>query len=333
MRHVQPEAGRSANMFRSSTIAAALLTAFAMDFSSPARADWPQSAVHIVVPFPPGGAPDALARLVADRLAAELKQSVVVENRVGAGGILASGQIARAKADGYTLLLSGLASHVVAPLVNPNATYDPISDFTHIAYLGGPPMVLVVTPSTGMRSIDDLAEQAKAGRLIGYTTLGAGTVGHLLVEYIAKKKGVQIQHIPFNQVPVAEVLSGRVPVGAFAWGAVLGQIEAGKLRPIAVGTASRLSEFADGATFKDQGLDLIASTWVALSAPAGLPAHIVQRLNREVQNIMQSPDVRQRLEREAVEMKQMSPSELTHFYETELARWRTIAQESGFGNR
>jgi tripartite-type tricarboxylate transporter receptor subunit TctC len=318
-------------MFHRSVIAAALLAAVAVGVVAPAaRADWPEGTIRIVVPFPAGGAPDALARIVADRLAAELKQSVVVENRVGAGGILASAQVARAKPDGYTLLLAGIASHVVAPLLNPNAGYDPIRDFTHIAYLGGPPMVLVVTPATGMRTIDDLAEQAKAGKVIGYTTLGAGTVGHLLTAYIAKKKSFHIEHIPFNQVPVAEVLTGRVPVGAFAWGAVLSQIEGGKLQPIAVGTESRLGKFRDLGTFKDQGIDLVPSTWVSLSAPSGLPAHIVQRLNREVQKAMQLPEVRERLEREAVETKQMSPDELTRFYETETALWRTIAQESGF---
>ena len=242
-------------MYRRSALAAALLAAVAVNLAARvARADWPEAPIHIVVPFPAGGAPDALARIVADRLATELKQSVVVENRVGAGGILASGQIARARPDGYTLLLSGLASHVVAPLVNPNVAYDPIRDFTHIAYLGGPPMVLVATPSTGMRSIDELVEQAKAGKVVGYTTLGAGTVGHLLVEYIAKKKGIQIQHIPFNQVPVAEVLSGRVPVGAFAWGAVLGQIEAGKLRPIARGDIVTLEQLRRRSDFQGSRL-------------------------------------------------------------------------------
>jgi tripartite-type tricarboxylate transporter receptor subunit TctC len=310
-----------------------LLLAWALAWSAlglvDARAEWPEAGIRLVVPFPPGGAPDALARLVSERLAASLKQNIVIENRPGAGGTIATSQTARAKPDGYTLLLAGLSTHVIGPLVNSNADYDPLKDFSHIAFIGGPAMVLISTPSAGIKSIDDLVREAKAGRISAYTTLGPGTIGHLLMEHICKKAGITLTHVPFTQVPLSEVITGRVPVGAFAWGAVLGQVQAGKVTAFAVGTAERLKQFPDVPTFKEQGFAFTPSTWVSLAAPAGVDPNVVRKLNEEVRRIVTLPEVRERLDREAAEVRQISPQELVELFRSETAAWRPIAEQSG----
>ena len=294
-----------------------------------ARAEWPESSIRLVVPFPPGGSPDALARLVAERLSGSLKQSIAIENRPGAGGAIATAQVARAKPDGYTLLLAGLSTHVIGPLINSNVGYDPLHDFTHIAFIGGPAMVLISTPSAGIHSISDLVREAKSGRITAYTSLGAGTIGHLLMEHICEKAGIKLTHVPFTQVPVSEIITGRVPVGAFAWGAVLGQVQAGTVTAFAIGTAERLNQFPNIPTFKEQGFAFTPSTWVSLAAPAGLDRAAVTKLNEEVRKIVASPEVRARLDREAADVKQIDPQELIGLFQSETAVWRPIVEQSG----
>jgi tripartite-type tricarboxylate transporter receptor subunit TctC len=298
--------------------------------ASPVRAaDWPSKPIHIVVTFAPGGAADIWARLLAEPLSAALKQSVVVENRGGAGGIVASTQVARAEPDGYTLLLGGLAPQIVAPAVAGNAGFDALRDFSHIAYIGGPPMVWVVPPSSELKSIDDLVKAAKAGTFSGYASSGVGTVGHLVVEYVAKKNGLKLTHIPYNTAAFADILAGRVPMGSFTWGAALGQIQGGTLRALAVTAAARRPEAPNVPTFKEAGYELVASTWFSLEGPKGMPDEIVQRLNREIVRILDTPEIKKRLAQDAFDPEPRTPAELAVFYQSETARWTPIAQEAG----
>jgi tripartite-type tricarboxylate transporter receptor subunit TctC len=237
-----------------------LLLAWVALLAPPAdAADWPTKPVRIVVTFAPGGAADIWARLLADPLSAALKQSVVVENR-GSGGIIASGQVARAEPDGYTLLLGGLAPQILAPANAGNAGFDALRDFSHIAYIGGPPIIWVVPPSSEPRSVDDLIKAAKADKLSGYASSGVGTFGHLVVEYVAKRNGLKLTHIPYNTAAFADIIAGRVPTGSFTWGAALGQIQGDTLRALAVTTEARRPDAPDVPTFKELGYDLVAST-------------------------------------------------------------------------
>jgi tripartite-type tricarboxylate transporter receptor subunit TctC len=292
-------------------------------------ADWPTKPVHIVVTFAPGGAADIWARLLAEPLSAALKQSVVIENRGGSGGMIAATQVARAEPDGYTLLLGGLAPQILAPATAGNAAFDALRDFSHIAYIGGPPMVWVVPPSSELHSVDDLVKAAKADKFSGYASSGVGTVGHLVVEYVAKKNGLKLTHIPYNTAAFADILAGRVPMGSFTWGAALGQIQGGTLRALAVTTETRRPEAPDVPTFKEAGYDLVASTWFALEGPKGMPDEIVQRLNREIVRILDTQDMKKRLAQDAFDPKPMTPAELAAFYRSETARWTPIAQEAG----
>jgi tripartite-type tricarboxylate transporter receptor subunit TctC len=291
---------------------------------SGAAAQWPAKTIQLVVPFAPPGAADLLGRTVAEGLAAELKQHVVVENRGGAGGVVGSAQVARAEPDGYTLLLSGLASHVIAPLANPKSGYDPLRDFTHIAYVGGPPVGWVVTPSTDMRTVDDVLAQARAGKLAGYASPGLGTLGQLAAEQVLQKARVTLAHIPYNSAAMNDIIAGRVELGSFAWSSVLGQVQSGTVRALAVSSEARMPGFPDVPTFKELGHDLVASTWFSISGPKGLPKEIVQRLNEAVVKTMARPDVRERLLQNGIETKSMSAEQLTSHVEAEIGRWQVV---------
>ena len=200
-------------------------------FSLPASAqDWPRKPIRIVVPFAPGGAADIWARIIAEPLSAALKQSVVIENRGGSGGMIAAQQVARAEPDGYTILVGGLAPQIISPSLAANPGFDTMKDFVHIAYIGGPPMVWVADPKNDLRSVKDVIAAAKADKLSGYASSGVGTLGHLVVEYVAKREGLKLNHIPYNTAAFADIIAGRVPLGSFTWGAALGQIKGDTLR-------------------------------------------------------------------------------------------------------
>jgi tripartite-type tricarboxylate transporter receptor subunit TctC len=295
--------------------------------AAPLRAEvWPSKPIHIVVTFAPGGAADIWARLLADPLSAALGQPVVIENRGGGGGVVGATQVSRADPDGYTLLLGGLAAQVLAPAISGNAPFDPIRDFTHVAYIGGPPIVWVVPPSSDLHSAADLIAAGKAGKFSGYASSGVGTLGHLVVEYVARQNGLELTHIPYNTAAFTDILAGRVPMGSFTWGAALGQIQAGTLRALAVTTEQRRPEAPDVPTFKELGYDLVASTWFSLSGPKGLPKEIVQRLNAAMLAALDRPEIKKRATQDAFDLKALTPDQLAAFMELETARWTPIAQ-------
>jgi tripartite-type tricarboxylate transporter receptor subunit TctC len=307
-----------------------IIAALALLAESPVySADWPARPIHIVAPFGPAGAADKFARVLADYLPAEIKQAVVVENRGGGGGIVGSAQVARAEPDGYTLLISSLASQAIAPVLSSNPGFDSLRDFTHIAYLGGPPIGWVVTPGSDLRSVDDVIAKSRRGELPGYASSGIGTLGHLVAEVAIAQAGVHLNHIPYNTAALPDILAGHVPLASYAWSSVIGQVQAGTLRAIAVSTATRQPDFPDVPTFREQGFDIVASTWFALSGPANMPREIVARLNRDVYRIMERPEVRLRFAQDAIEFKSMTPDELTKLFESEIARWGVVVRDSG----
>src|SRR6185312_2371187 len=295
--------------------------------AAPARADiWPSKPIHIVVTFAPGGAADIWARLIADPLSKALHQSVVIENRGGGGGVIGATQGARADADGTTFLMGGLAPQIISPTIAGNAPFDALKDFAHIAYIGGPPMVWVVPPSSQLHSVADVVKAAKASTLSGYASSGIGTLGHLVVEYVARQEGFKLTHIPYNTAAFADILAGRVPLGSFTWGAALGQIQGGTLRALAVTTETRRPEAPNVPTFKEAGYDLVASTWFSLEGPKDTPKEIVIRLNKEVMRIMDLPEIKKRAMQDAFDLKALTPEQLADFYKSETARWTPIAQ-------
>jgi len=218
---------------------------------------------------------------------------------------------------------------VIAPVVSPNPGFDPMKDFTHIAYVGGPPNVFVVNPGFGVRSLKDLVELGRRGQVIDYVSPGVGTLGHLLADTFAQKDGIKLQQIMTKGASqgMMDLISGNVNVGTMTWTSALTQIRAGKVIPIAVSSNARLLEFPDLPTFKDLGYaDLTAVSWFALSGPAGLPGDITARLNAAVARMLELSEVRRRLDRDAVETRVMSPDEFTQFVASEIDKWAPVAK-------
>jgi tripartite-type tricarboxylate transporter receptor subunit TctC len=292
-------------------------------------ADWPTKPIRLVVPFGPAGVADLLGRIVAEHLQNEFKQTVVVENRGGASGLPAAAQVARSEPDGYTLLLSGLATNVIAAAVSPNPGFDTLRDFTHIAYLGGPPVGWIAAPSTEIRSVADALRLAREGKLVGYASSGTGTLGHLVTEYVVQKTGTPMTHIPYNTAVFTDLIAGRVPLASYAWSSVVGQVNGGTVRAIAVSSENRLADFADVPTFKELGYNLVARTWFALSGPKGMPVDIVERINKEVIKMFDGKAVRERLAQQAVDAKPMTPEEVARHFESEVSQWTPIARSAG----
>jgi tripartite-type tricarboxylate transporter receptor subunit TctC len=292
-------------------------------------ADWPTRPVRIIAPSTPGGAADMFGRLLCDHFSEAFHERCFVENRAGAGGLIGTAATAQAAPDGYTLTTSSTAYHVIAPVVSPNPGFDPIKDFTHIAYIGGPPNVFVVNPGLGVRSLADLVELGRRGQAIDYVSPGVGTLGHLLAEFFAQKTGIKLQQIMTKGASQAmlDLIAGNVNVGTMTWTSALSQIRAGKVIPIAVTSSARLAEFPDLPTFKDLGYDdLTAVSWFALSGPAGLPDEITGKLNRAVAEMLELPAVRAGLDRDAVETRVMSSEEFTRFVAAEIEKWGPVAR-------
>ena len=308
--------------------AALALSAISMVSAAPA-AEWPTRPIRIIAPSTPGGAADTFARLLAEYLPPRLHQPVIVDNRAGGGGLIGAAAAAHAEPDGYTLVTASIAYHAIAPAVSPNPGFDPIRDFTHIAFLGGPPNVFVVHPALGVRSLKELIALARSGRAIDYVSPGVGTLGHLLVESFAQKAGIAVQHIPHkgSSQAMMDLVAGNVMIGAMTWSSAAGQVRAGAVVPIVVSSSARIAELADVPTLREEGFDdLVAVTWYALSGPAGLPDDVVQKLNRAVNAAWATPALRGRLADDAIMAEPMSPQAVTMFVTNEVRKWGPIAK-------
>jgi len=290
--------------------------------------DWPERPVRIVVPFSAGGAADTFGRFYADALSAAFGKQFYVENRVGAGGLIATADVARAKPDGYTLMVSGIPTHVLGPAMNKNVGFDPMRDFSHIAFFGGAPNAFVVHPAFGVRSFGEFMARAKtASAGIDYVSAGVGTVGNWVAEYLAAKTHIRLVHVAYKggANAVLDLIAGQVEVGMLTYSSVSEHIRAGSLVPLVVTASARLPQMPEVPTFRELGYpELVATTWFALSGPAGLPPDIVTRLNREVVNAMDRPPMRRQIEQDAVEVNAMSPAEVTQYFQSEIDKWQPM---------
>ncbi|HEX6265764.1 MAG TPA: tripartite tricarboxylate transporter substrate-binding protein, partial [Burkholderiales bacterium] len=239
----------------------ALLASFLVSFSSWGQA-WPAKPVRIIAPFAPGGSADTLGRIVAQKLGESFRQSFVVENRPGAGGAIGSEAVARAAPDGYTLVVSGVASHAIAPSLARGTPYHPIRDFTHIALFGGPPAVLVVNPSVPAKDLHELiALLKKEPGKYSYGSPGNGTHGQLVAELFKQLAGVQMQHVPYKgaAVAISDLMAGHIPVASTTLTTAAGQIHAGKARALALSSETRLPDYPNVPTYAEMGYkDLVA---------------------------------------------------------------------------
>jgi tripartite-type tricarboxylate transporter receptor subunit TctC len=294
---------------------------------------WPVKPVRVVVPFGPGGSADTLGRLVSAKLGESFGQSFVVENRAGAGGMIGSEQIAKAPPDGYALVVSGVATHAVAPALSAKPIFDPVTDFSHIALFGGPPLVFAVNLAVPARDLKSFIALAKAKPdAISFGSPGVGTHGHLFGELLKQINGIQMTHVPYKGAAgaVADVAAGHLMSISTTLTTAGAQIRANKIRALAISAETRLADYKDVPTFKELGFpNLVAVTWFSLSGPAGMPGDVVARLNTEVRRALQMPDVRERLRPEGIEPGNLDPKQFTEFVAAEYKRWAPIVRASG----
>ena len=296
-----------------------------------AAQEWPTHAVRIISPFAAGGGSDTMARIVAERLTAQLGQPFYVENRGGAGGLVGSALVANAPPDGYTFVISSIGTHVLAPLTSPNPGYDPVASFTHVAYVGGPPIVIAVHPSLGVTSFAQLGALLKTrSEPLAFVSPGTGTLGHLIAEAWAERDGMRLAHIAYrgSGQAITDLVAGHVQLGSITWTGALGQMRAGAIVPLAVSSRERMPGFPAVPTLKELGYpELAVTTWFGFAGPAGLAPEIVTRMNHEIIVALDTSAARERLDAEGFERATMSPAELAAFVQSELAKWRPLAKK------
>ena len=308
-------------------IAACLLAAAQQAFAQA----WPDKPIRLIVNFGTGGAPDVVARLYAPRLSEALGQPVVVENRAGAGGNIGVEAVVRSAHDGYTLLSSASSSFVIGPHIYTKLAFDPVKDIVPVAAAALTPMYLVVRPGLPATTVAELVAHARAnpGKL-NYGSAGAGTLPHAAAEMLLRTAGIRATHVPYkgSGAALAALLGDQVDF-VFDPGVAIPQVKAGKARLLAVGSAARSPGFPDTPTLREAGADMTAVSVVGLFAPAGTPAEIVARLNRELARIMQAPESRAALAAMAAEGITASPQEFAAQLTRDRERFGVIVREAG----
>jgi tripartite-type tricarboxylate transporter receptor subunit TctC len=311
---------------------ALIAAASALPFAASAQS-WPNGAVRIIVPFAPGGSTDLAARLVADGLAQRLGVAVVVENRPGAGATTGSQLVAEAAPDGQTLVMSNIASHAISPALYGNRVrYDPVRSFTHVAMVITNPSVWVVNKDSGIANLDDLVRLARSRRGgLDMASSGAGSSNHLLIVRFCQQVGIEFTHVPFRGAGPAmtAVIAGQVPMMSDSLPSAAGHVRQGSVRAIAMSSAARHPGFPDVPTFREQGFDLVSTSWFALSGPAGMAPAIVERLHREVMAVISTPESARRFAEMGGSPGDMSPAQFTAFVAEEAARWAPVVRASG----
>jgi tripartite-type tricarboxylate transporter receptor subunit TctC len=312
----------------------ALLAAICLLRSDASQAqDWPNRPVKVVVPFAAAGTTDRMGRLIAEELSKTLKQQFYVENRVGGGGVVGALQVVRADPDGYTLMIGGYGPHIFAPATTPNLGFDPLSDFTHIAMIGGESFV--AHPALGVKSFADLVQlaQNRTGPL-NMASPGQATLGALVVEQLIRKPGLlpDLNHVPYRGGgPVmTDLLGNHVSLGCITLSAAIEHIRAGTLVPLALISTERAPALQDLPTIVELGHpDIGGAIWSWLAGPKNLPAPMVERLNREVRRSLQAPELKQRFERDLFLSMDADVPALNAFIAAELKRWTAFFQASG----
>ena len=294
-------------------------------------ADFPVRPVRVVIPFPPGGTSDILTRIVGDKLSSALGQQIVIDNRPGAGGIIATNIVAKADPDGYTLYMA-FVSHAINPYVYLKLPYDTEKDFAPIALFAVSPNVVVVTPSLPANSIKELIALAKAkpGQL-NYASSGIGTNSHLSAEMINAMAGIKLVHVPYKGAPQAngDVASGAVQLHIPSMPVTMPFIKAGRLKAIAVTSPKRSPVLPDVPTVAETLPGYESLAWYGFLAPRGTPAAIVARISGEVQKALQQPDVIQSFSVQGADPTYRNPAAFGAYIKEDLARWAKAVKDAG----
>ena len=298
-----------------------------------AAQQYPSKPIRLMVPFPPGGSTDIVARIVAQKLGTQLGQQLVIENRGGAGGTLGTSVVAKAPPDGYTLVVGTTSTHVVAPSVYQKLEYDPVKDFAPISLMAVTPYLLVVNPNVQAKSVKDLVELMKAqpGKL-NYASAGVGSTTHLAMEMLKGASNTYALHIPYNGNGPAgtAVIAGQVEILFGSLPAVLQHAKSGRVRALAVGTPKRSPSLPEVPTVAESGYPgFDASLWLAIMAPAGTPAPVIERLNREIIAAVSSKDTAETLDKNGAEPLTSTPAELAAMIKDGVAKYAKVVKDAG----
>ena len=312
-------------------IAAALVAALLA--GTAAAQSYPTKPVRLMVPFPPGGSTDIIARIVAQKLSAQLGQNVVVENRGGAGGTIGTAVVAKAAPDGYLLTVGTTSTHVVAPSVYAKLEYDPVKNFAPVGLMAVTPYLLVVNPALPAKSLAELVGlmRAQPGRL-NYASAGVGSTTHLAMEMLKTASGTYALHSPYsgNGPAGAAVIAGQVEILFGSLPAVLPHAKSGRVRALAVGTLKRSPSLPAVPTVAESGYaGFDASLWLGIMAPAGTPAPVIERLTREVTAAVSAPETRDLLDKNGAEVLTSTPAELAAMVRDGVAKYAKIVKAAG----
>ncbi|WP_399682570.1 Bug family tripartite tricarboxylate transporter substrate binding protein [Xenophilus sp.] len=297
----------------------------------PARAEaYPSRPVRLVLPFPPGGSADFIARLTAERLRPIMGQPFVVDNRPGASGNLATSHVAHSPADGYTLLVGVTGALAINPWLYRGLDYVPERDFAPISMVAKAPVIVVAGPRSGIRSLGELVERAKAApRSIAYATNGMGTSHHLAAEMFSRAAGIQLRNVPYKGTPSAlqDIVGGHVDIGFMDLTASIPLVSTDRIQALAVTGATRSSALPSVPTIAESGFPgFSAETWIALFAPRGMDPADVQRLSAGVNTVFADADVRQQGTAQGLEVAGSTPAELQRYLAAESTKWRRVVE-------
>ena len=295
-----------------------------------AAAGYPEKTVTVVVPFPPGGSTDTVARAIATKLQERLGQSFIVENRAGATGTIAAGQVARAPADGYTLFVTSLGPLVIVPHLLKNLTYDPLKDFDPITVAVHAPNVLIVPSSSPFKSVADVIEHHKKNPgKTSFASSGNGSSDHLTAELFWQQTGTKGVHVPYKGGGPAmqDILGGQVDASFQNINAVVPHVKSGKLRALAVTSEKRAPSLPDVPTIAEAGVKNVdVYSWQAVLAPKGLPADVKSKLHASIVAALNDPAVKQRFSELGFDIVANTSDEFTNFQQREYARWKTVIE-------
>ena len=317
------------------TIAPALASILALALLAPAAqaADaWPAKPIKWVVPYPPGGSTDMLARIVGQKLGERLGQPVVVENKAGAGGNVGTDYVAKQPADGYTIVMGNIGPIAINPSLYPDLPYNPLKDLAPVTMLMAVPNLLVVNPALPVHSVRDLIDYGRRQPApLGYATPGAGTSLHLAGELFATTSGVKMTHIPYKgSAPgLNDTMAGHVPVMFDNMPSALPLVKAGKLRALAITSAQRSAQLPDVPTMAEAGLQgYEIAGWFGVLVPAATPKAIVARLDTELEAVLKMPDVRKKLDEMGGIVSGAGPQAFGRYIEAESRKWSTLVRSA-----
>ena len=292
---------------------------------------YPGKPLRLLVPFTPGGSQDVIGRLFAQKVGDALGQTIVVENKPGAGGLIATQEAARSAPDGYTLFLSTGAQMAIEPALNPKAGYDPLKDFVQVIHLADAPLVLLATPSLPAATLKDLIALSKAKKgSINTASTGNGTYTHLTLELFKQASGADLTHVPYKGAAPAfnDMLGGQVQTMFTTTASAQPYTSTNRLRALAVTGAHRSPMMPDVPTFAEAGVPLDVSVWIGISVPAGTPAPIVEKLNAEFNKALAAPDVKARLAQLGVDPVGGTSAEFTRYVKNDTERWAKIVKSA-----